>query len=116
GMELHPHDREVSVPNGHHLAVVAGRRDLENLRHARRRERVVAPGREVGRKAFEDSRSVMVDRARLSVNEPPRLADLSAEDLHDRLMAQADTQRRRRRGEPTDDLERRAGTLGTAGP
>ncbi len=50
----------------------------------------------------------MADRARLPVQELACVADLAAEGLDDRLVAEADAERRRRRRQPADDVERRA--------
>ena len=51
----------------------------------------------------------MADRARLAVDEPLRGADLAPECLHDRLVAEADAERRHARPEAPHDLDRRAG-------
>src|SRR5207249_2120635 len=65
-------------------------------------------GGEILRQPGEDALAVVVDGARLPMQEALRLPDLAAECLHDRLVAEADAERRRRRGEPADDVERRA--------
>src|SRR5215210_6506138 len=53
----------------------------------------------------EEATAVVVDRARFAVHEPPRLSDLSAEGLDDRLMAEADAEGGYLRGQPPDDLD-----------
>jgi hypothetical protein len=58
----------------------------------------------------------VVDHAGLAVDERLGAADFAAEDFHDRLVAEADAERRDARGEPPDDLLGRAGILGTTGP
>ena len=73
-------------------------RDLEAIGDARRRERVVAAGLERLGEAVEEAAAVVVDRARLAVDESLRLADLAAEGLDDRLVAEADAERRHARG------------------
>src|SRR5581483_12412777 len=93
----------------------AGRRDLELVRNRRRRERVVAAGLEFLRQPGEDPASVVTDRARLAVQQVLRLADLAAERLDDRLVAEADAERRHARSEAADDLDRRARVARTAG-
>ena len=45
-----------------------------------------------------------------------RLADLAAEGLDDRLVAEADAERRHARAEPADDLDRRRRRPGGPGP
>ncbi len=99
----------VRVAHRHHLAVVCVCRRLEHVRQARRRERVVAAGVERLRQAGEQAGAVVLHRARLAVQELARVADFAAEDLDDRLVAEADAERRRRRAEPADDLLRCAG-------
>ena len=51
----------------------------------------------------------MADRARLAVDERLRLRHLATESLDDRLVAEADPERRRRRAEDEDQLDRDAG-------
>ena len=99
----------------HHLAVVRVRGRLELVGNARRGERVVAAGVERLRQAGEEAGAVVADGARLAVQELARVADLAAEDLDDRLVAEADAERRRRRREPADDLLRRARVARPAG-
>src|SRR5205823_14047858 len=101
-MELHAYDRELAMAHGHHLAVVARRAHLEANRNGDGGERVVAARREVSREPVEDSLAVVVDRARLPVDEPARLPHAAAEDLDDRLVSEADAERRRRLGKPQD--------------
>src|SRR5215218_2615200 len=114
GVELDAVDAELAVADGHHLALVARRRDVELLGDRRRGERVVAAGDEVVGEATEEPESVVVDHAGLPVDERLRRPDLAAEDFDDRLVAEADAQRRDPRGEPPDDLAGRAGIGGPA--
>src|SRR5438270_8325765 len=93
-MELDAVDRQLAVADGHHLAFVAGRGDLELVRDALRGERVVAARLEARRKAGEEALPVVVDGARLAVDEPSREPDLAAERFDDRLVAEADAERR----------------------
>ena len=51
----------------------------------------------------------MADRARLAVDERLRPRHLATESLDDRLVAEADPERRRRRAEDEDQLDRDAG-------
>src|SRR5207237_4703704 len=114
-MELHAVDRQGAVADGHHLAVVAVRARLELVRQPRGGERVVAARVEALRQAAEEAASVVRDGARLAVQQLARLADLTAESLDDRLVPEADAERGRRRREPADDLDRRAGVRRAAG-
>src|SRR3954454_8951329 len=107
-MELHALDRQPPVPHSHDFAVVAIRRRLELLGQPRRGERVVPARVEPLRQTAEDAASVVRDGARLPVQELARVADLAAERLDDRLVPEADAERRRAGGEPADDLDRRA--------
>ena len=116
GMELDADRRQLAVPHGHHLAVVGERGRLEHVRQPRRGERVVAPGLERIRQPGEEAASVVPHGARLPVQELARVADLAAADLDERLVAEADAERRRRREEPLDDRGRRARGRRTAGP
>ena len=93
-MELHAVERELAVAHGHHLAVGRRRGHLEDVGHRRRGERVVAAGQEVRRQAGEDAAPVVGDERRLAVHELARLADLPAEDLDERLVAEAHAERR----------------------
>src|SRR6476659_11276789 len=113
-MELHTVDRQVAVADGHHLAVGCRGGDLEHVRDAGRRERVVAPGRKVLGQAREDSATVVRDRRRLAVDELTRGPHLAPESLHDRLVAEADAQRGRPWREPFDDGRRGTRVLRTA--
>ena len=83
--------------------------------HLGRGERVVAADLDLGRKARVDAEAVVRDRARLAVQERLRLADRAAEGLDDRLVPEADAERRHRRAERADQLDRDAGALGPAG-
>ena len=76
-MELDAVDRQLAMADGHHLALAARGRDLELARDRRRRERVVAPGLEALGQALEQPAAVVLDLARLAVDEPLRLADLA---------------------------------------
>ena len=114
-MELHADDRQLAVAHGHHLAVVGVGGRLELVGQPRRRERVVAARVERLGQAGEEAGAVVAHRARLAVQQLARVADLAAERLDDRLVAEADAERRRRRREPADDLDRRAGVRGPAG-
>ena len=107
-MELDAVDRELAVANGHHLAVGGRRGDLERVRYAGGRERVVAAGLELVGKPAKEAASVVVHVARLAVDERAGQADLAAEGLDDRLVAEADAERGDAGREPLDDLERRA--------
>src|SRR5205823_3481438 len=93
-VELEPVHRQLAVAHGHHLALVTRRRDLESIGDAGRGERVVAAGVEGGRETGEEPAAVVVHRARLAVDEAPREADLAAEGLDDRLVAEADAEGR----------------------
>ena len=115
GWNCTPSTGSVPVTHGHHFAAVCRRRDLELGRDPCRGERVVAAGLQLQRQAFEQAAAVVLDRARLTVDELARLADLASVSLHDRLMPEADTKRRRRRCEATHDLECRAGVARPAG-
>ncbi len=116
GVELHAVDRQCAVPHAHHLAVLGARRHLELVGDARRRERVVAPGAEALRQAGEDPAAVVLDLRRLSVQQPLGLRDLAAEGLDDRLVAEADAERRRRGGQAADDVQRGTRLPGPSGP
>src|SRR5439155_26167876 len=69
GMELHAVDGKLAVADGHHLVVRAGCGDLERIRDEHRGERVVAPGLERLREAFEEPLPVVPDLAGLAVDE-----------------------------------------------
>ena len=84
-------------------------RDDERVGHARRGERVVAARDEPVGEPRVDPEAVVADRARLPVDERLRLRHLAAEALDDRLVAEADAERRRRRAEAEDQLDRAAG-------
>src|SRR3954451_25156864 len=96
-MELDALDRQLAVADAHDLAVVAARGDLELVGHRRRGERVVAADLESLRQSLKDAASVVLDHARLAVQQALRAADLAAERLDDRLMTQADAERRHAR-------------------
>src|SRR5262245_51012202 len=104
-MELHTVDGMLAVAHAHHLAVPGARGDLEAVRHARCGERVVAAGLEALGQPGEDPPSVVLDDARLAVQERARTADLAAERLHDGLVAEADAERRHAWAERPDHLD-----------
>src|SRR5439155_6552337 len=105
-MELEAMDVQVAVAHRHDLAVCGGRADLEVGGENGCRQGVVAPDLELVRESGEESLSVVPNRARLPVHELPRRADLAAEGLHDRLVTEADAERRCREGEASYDLQR----------
>ena len=115
GMELDAFDRQLAVADAHHLAVGRPGGDLELVRDLDRGERVVAAGLEVLRHPGEDALAVVLDERRLAVQERLRGPDLAAERLDDRLVAEADAERRHPRPEPADQLDRDARVLRTAG-
>src|SRR3954469_25678500 len=92
GMELDAFDRQLAVADAHHLAVVAPRRHLELVRDNRRRERVVTPDLEPLREAAEHAPPVVLDAARLPVEQALRAADLADERPDHRLVAEADAE------------------------
>src|SRR3954471_14624986 len=114
-MELDAVDREVAMAHGHHLSVGGGGGNLELVRDARDRERVVAARGQIVAQAGEEAAPVVLDRRRLAVYELPCGADLASEGLRQRLMAKADAQGRDARRESAQDLDRRAGGGRTAG-
>ena len=116
GWNWTPSDGIRDVADAHHLAVVGPRRHDEVAGHRRRGERVVAADLDLVGQAREDPAAVVRDEARLPVQERSRLADLAAERLHDRLMAEADAECPRRRPEPPDELDRHARVAGAPGP
>ena len=67
---------------------------------------MVAAGVERLGEAGEEAGAVVTHRAGLAVQQLARVSDLTAERLDDRLVAEADPQRRRRRRKPADDLDR----------
>ena len=64
----------------------------------------------------EDAAAVVVDSVALPCTSSLRLADLAAEHLDDRLVAEADAERRDAARQALDDRGRRARLLGAAGP
>src|SRR6266511_3890198 len=60
--------------------------------------------------------AVVADRRGLAVDERLRRPDLPAEGLDDRLMAEADAERRNACGEPADDLGGRSRVRGPSRP
>ena len=115
-MELHTLDRQRAMANSHHLAVLGSRRHVELVGDMDCGERVVAPDLDRARKPCEDALPVVLDPARLAVDELTRLRDLAAEGLDDRLVPEADAERRRRGAELADELERAARVERPAGP
>ena len=103
------------MAHGHHLSVGGRGGNLEPVRDARDRERVVAARGQLGREAGEDAAPVVRDRRRLAVDELPRRPDLTAEGLGKRLVAQADAEGGDAGGESSQDLDRRAGGRRAAG-
>ena len=100
---------KVTVANSHDLSVARPRRDLEGLGDLHCGERVVAPDVDPWGKAGVDPAAVVVDRARLSMDERACLRDPAAEPLDDRLVSEADAERRCRRAELQHELDRVAG-------
>ena len=94
GMELDALDRMRSVAHAHDLAVLRPRGHLQLRGNANGGERVVAAGLERGREPREDAAPVVLEHARLAVQQRLRLRHLAAEGLDDRLMAETDAQRR----------------------
>src|SRR5262245_12534468 len=99
-MELDALDRQLAVAHAHDLALRARRRHLEHVRDAGRGARVVAAGLERRGQPRVQALSAVRHRARLAMHEPPRLADVAAEHLDDRLVAEADAERRDAWAEP----------------
>jgi len=85
-MKLDSVDGQRAMTHRHHLALGAGRRDLELVGDGDRRERVVAAGLELFRQAVEDAAAVVTDGARLAVDQPLCRPDLAAEGLDDGLV------------------------------
>src|SRR5205085_6583507 len=96
------------------LALDTARGDLELVRDRDRGERVIAARLEALGQALEEPAAVMLDLARLAVDEPLRLADLAAEGLDDHLVAEADAERRHAGAEAPDELDRDACVGGPA--
>src|SRR3954462_4123419 len=113
-MELDAFDRQLAVADAHHLAVVAPRSHLELVRDTRRRKRVVAADLEPLRQATEDAAPVVLDAARLPVEQALRAADLAAERPDHRLVAETDAESRHARvaNEADEVLGRTAGAGG----
>jgi hypothetical protein len=114
GVELDSVHGQLAVANGHDLAIRSRRGDLELVGHARRGERVVAARLELVGQPRKSPRR----RARRSSpcrGRAAARADLAAERLDDRLVAEADAERRHA-GEPLDDLDASPAPLGRPGP
>ena len=71
-MELHAFDRKLAMAHAHDLAVLGVRGDLERVGHDRRGERVVAADLEPLRQPREDAVPVVLDDARLPVEQALR--------------------------------------------
>jgi hypothetical protein len=69
---------------------------------------VVAAHLQLRRQPREDAAAVVRDDARLAVEQRLRLADVAAEGLDDRLVAEADAERRCGLAEPPDHVDRDA--------
>jgi hypothetical protein len=115
-MELHALDGVLTVTDRHDLAVLRSRGDDERCGNPRRGERVVPAGLELRGQSPEDAAAVVLEDARLPVQERARLSHLSSVGLDDRLVPEADAERGRRRAEADDELERATRVGRTAGP
>ena len=114
-MELDAVHRELAMADGHHLAVRRGRRDLQQLRDPCGRQRVVPAHLELVRQPGEEAAAVVVDGARLAVDEGAGGGDLAAESFDDRLVAEANAEGRSAGREPPDDLQGCSGICRAAG-
>jgi hypothetical protein len=88
----------------------------ERRGHLDGRERVVAAGFDLRRQAGEDTLTIVVNTARLAVEQRSRLADRADERLDDRMMAEADAERGHGRTERTDELHRDTAVRRPTGP
>ena len=95
-MELDALDRVRAVAHAHDLSVRGPCGHVELVGNADGSEGVVAAGLDLGRETLEDPESVVLEHARLAVQERLRARDLASERLDDRLVAEADSERRRR--------------------
>src|SRR5207248_5544234 len=105
-MELHAGDVERAMPDRHDLAVVRVGDRLELVWQASRGERVIPPGVERLGEPGEEPGPVVPYGACLPVQELACVPHLAAERLDDRLVSEADAERRRPGCEPADDLDR----------
>src|SRR6185295_11608593 len=93
GVELDAERGQVAVAHGHHDAAAAGGDD-QGLRELRvGDEGVIATDGQRARQAREDALAVVLDLGRLAVHRHVA-DDLAAERLHQRLVTEADAQRR----------------------
>src|SRR4051812_30181367 len=106
GVELHALGGQLAVADGHHDPAASGR-DLERVgqRLLLHDEGVIAPDGQRRRDPVEDRAAVVLDRRRLAVHRE-MADDGAAEGLGERLVAEADAQRRHPGlGEALDDVE-----------
>src|SRR5262245_3730248 len=92
GMELDALHAILAMPQTHHDAVFCLRAHFEGGRYVRDDERVVPRCRESLGQTTEYRPGIVKDRTRLSMHQGRSTHDLSAENLADRLMAQADAE------------------------
>src|SRR5215813_12967386 len=97
-VELHAMERPLMMLDAHHEPVIALRRDGEAVRQriAPDDERMVARRLKRARQAGEDAGAGMPDGCHLAMHWHWRSHHLAAEDLADRLMAEADAEDRHR--------------------
>src|SRR3989442_1546846 len=97
GMELDPLDGRAAMPHRHDLSVVRGGADLEVGRHrfGVDRQGMVASYDHRIRQAFEDRPAIVMDDARLSMEDPRCMLDDAAEGRRNSLVAQAHPEGRR---------------------
>src|SRR5215211_3374639 len=115
GMELDALGGQLAVADGHqHPATVGGGLEAVRQRVLADDERVVAAHDERGFDAGEDRPAVVLGGGGLAVHRDVA-HDVAAERLRQRLVAQADAERRHARlREPLDDLEADTGLIGRA--
>src|SRR6266853_3352241 len=118
GVELHPLHGELTVAHAHDLAVLGLRSDLQALGQGRppNRKRMVAGRHEGARQSAKHAETKMADRRGFPVDDFPRMHDLAAESLADRLMAETHAQDRDPAGKLAYRGERDPGFRGSAGP
>ena len=119
-VELHPVHRVPGVLDGHDLAVLGRRQDLEIGRNGGRRdhERVVSGRAERRGQAVKDAGAGVVDHRGLAVHGLTGSNDLAAVGGPDALVSQTHSQDRYRGAETADDLggdPRLGGRAGTRG-
>src|SRR4051794_32574524 len=115
GVELHALGGQLAVADGHEDASAA-RGDLEGVgqRSLVDHQGVIAPHGQRRRNAGEDRAAVVLDGRRLAVDRQVA-HDVAAEGLGERLVAEADAERRDARlGEAPDDLQADARLVGRA--